>query len=80
VARERGPRRERPLAQLLLPVAVRGGRLDLAEDQVDHAVEQVVLVRDVVVERHRLHAELLGDVAHRELRRATLVGQGHRRT
>ena len=55
-----------------------GGRLDLAEDDVDHPVEEVVLVGDVVVERHRLDAELLGELAHRELLRPALVGQRDR--
>ena len=52
-----------------------GGQVDLAEDQVDHAVEDVVLVGDVVVERHRLDAELLREPAHRERADALRVGQ-----
>jgi len=75
---ERFARRDRSLAQLRLPVAAGQGRLDLAEDDVDHPVEEVVLVVDVVVERHRLDAELLGELAHRELLRPALVGQGDR--
>ena len=75
---ERLARRDRSLAQLGLPVAAGQGRLDLAEDDVDHPVEEVVLVGDVVVERHRLDPELLGELAHRQLLRPALVGQGDR--
>ena len=38
--------------------------VDLADDDVDDAVEQVVLVADVAVEGHRLDAELLAELAH----------------
>ena len=41
-------------------------RFDLAEDDVDHPVEELVLVRDVVVERHRAYAELVCELAHRQ--------------
>ena len=37
-----------------------------AEDDVDDAVEDLLLVRDVVVDRHRLHPERLGQRADRE--------------
>src|SRR4051794_9533124 len=67
--------RDRALAQLGLPVPVRRGRVDLAEDDVDHPVEEVGLAGDVVVERHRLDPELLGELAHRQLLGPTLVGQ-----
>jgi hypothetical protein len=70
--------RDRALAQLGLPVAAGGGRLDLGEDQVDHAVEQVAAVGHVVVQRHRLDAELLGQLAHRQLLDAARVGQRDR--
>jgi len=39
-------------------------QLDLARDQLDDAVQEVVLVRDVVVERHRLDPELLAEPPH----------------
>jgi hypothetical protein len=38
----------------------------LGEDAVDHPVEEVVLVGDVLVERHGLHAELVTQLAHRQ--------------
>ena len=49
--------------------------LDLSDDRVDDAVEERFLVGDVVVERHRLDAELVGEVAHRERLDALLVGE-----
>jgi hypothetical protein len=42
------------LAHGLLPAGLAGGQLDLAEDEVDDAVEDVVLVGHVVVQRHGL--------------------------
>ena len=60
VGRDRGP------ADRLLPVGVARRHLDLAGDRVDDAVEEVVLVRHVVVERHRLDSELLAELAHAE--------------
>ena len=53
-----------------------GRQLDLGEDRVDHAVENVVLVRDVVIQRHRLHAQRLGQLAHGQ--RLDAVGVGER--
>ena len=50
-------------------------QLDLAEDEVGDAVQEVVLVGDVVVERHRLDPELLPEPAHAERVDAGLVGE-----
>jgi hypothetical protein len=80
VPREGVPRRDRPRAQGRLPVAVRRRGFDLAEDDVDHAVEQVVLAGDVVVERHRLDAELLRELAHGHGLEAASVREGDRGT
>ena len=74
-ARARGPRLL--ATHRRLPVGVREGRLDLAEDDVDHAVEEVVLVGDVVVERHRLDAERLAELAHGQRADPALVGEGN---
>src|SRR5580765_7794845 len=52
--------RVRAAADLLAPSSAGRGQVDLAEDDVDDAVEDLVLVLDVVVDRHRLDAELLG--------------------
>jgi len=49
-----------------LPVAVLGGTLDLADDKIQDAIEDVVLVGQVVVKRHRLDAKPLRELAHRE--------------
>jgi len=55
-----------------------GRQVDLAEDDVDHPVEQVALAGDVVVQRHRLHAERLPQLAHAERGHPGLVGEGYR--
>ena len=52
-----------------------GWQLDLAHHDVDDLVPHVVLVRHVVVERHRLDAELLADLAHRERVDSIVVGE-----
>src|SRR4029453_2345463 len=67
--------RDGPLPHGRLPVVLAGGQFDLAEDRVDHAVEEVVLVGDVVVERHRGAAELLAELAHAEGLDAVSVGE-----
>ena len=50
------------------------GRLDLRVHDVGHAVEDVVLVAHVPVQRHRLDAEALADRVHRHRLKAALVG------
>jgi hypothetical protein len=63
------------LAQGVAPVA--GDAVlhdDLAREGVGHAVEELLLVGDVVVERHRPHPEFRGDVAHRDGVDAVAVG------
>src|SRR5437660_11778754 len=49
-----------------LPLLVRGWKLELAQDQIDDAVQEVVLIGDVVVERHGLDAQHLPELAHGE--------------
>jgi adenine/guanine phosphoribosyltransferase-like PRPP-binding protein len=46
----------------------------LAEDDLDHAVEQVVLVDDVLVQGHGHSAELLSEAAHAQGLDAVGVG------
>ncbi len=58
------------------PVARRP--FDLADDQLDEAVEQVVLVPDVPVEGHRVDPELLAELAHAQRVEPVAVGQLHR--
>src|ERR1035437_7726846 len=73
MALQRLARRDRPASHCRPPVVVDRGRLDLAEDDVDHAIEQLILVRHVLVERHRHHAELLREPAHAEPFKPVLV-------
>ena len=75
VAQQRVADRDRPLPHGGPPVgATGGGQLDLAEDEVDDAVDELVLVGEVVVKGHRLDAELLAQLAHAEGLEATLIG------
>jgi hypothetical protein len=53
-------------------------QLDLAEHDIHHAVEDLVLVGDMVVERHRLDVQAVREPAHGERADAVLVGEGHR--
>ena len=61
-----------------LPVVVRPRRLELGEDRREHRVEDVVLARDVVVQRHRLDAEACRELAHRQCRDSVGVGERQR--
>jgi hypothetical protein len=72
-------RRERARSQGRLPAAADPRHADLARHQLHEAVEDVLLAGDVVVERHRLDLERLGEPAHRERVDAALVGQPERR-
>ena len=49
--------------------------VDLAEDEVDHAIDDRFLVGDVVVDRHRLDVELGCELADGEALDADLVGE-----
>ena len=62
-------------AEVGLPVAARRGSLELADDAFDDAVEQVVLVADVAVERHGVDAEVLAEPAHAQRLEAAPVGE-----
>jgi hypothetical protein len=66
VTQERPACREHALAHRGLPVEVGERRVDLADHGVDHAVEHLVLVGHVLVERHRDDTELLCDLPHAE--------------
>ena len=72
--------RDGPLPHGGLPSHVSGRQADLAEHDVDHAVEQVALVGHVVVQRHRFHPEHLAELAHAEGRDAAVVGERDRST
>ena len=70
---ERAPSHRRP------PLGTSRRQLDLAKNDVDHPVEKPLLVRDVVVERHRPDPELLSELAHRQRLDPLAPGQGNRR-
>src|SRR5687767_2102413 len=55
------------------------GELDLAHHQVADAGEQVLLALHVVVDRHRLDAELAREVAHGQRGDALTIGEVHGR-
>ena len=67
-ARDLGERLAPAVGQLVV------GDQQLAHDRVAHERDQLVLVADVVVERHRAGAELGGDAAHRDGLEALRVG------
>jgi hypothetical protein len=75
MARERLSCRGRPLPQFRLPLPFAGWQFNLAEDEVDQAVQEVGLVRHMVVEQHRFHAEDLSEPAHAQVVDAVLIGQ-----
>ena len=75
MARENLAGRDRPLAHGRLPVDACVWQTDLAEQEIDHAVNDLALVAHVAIQRHRLDAELLGELAHAERLDAFLVGQ-----
>ena len=77
--RARTSRAERsPLAHLRPPVPAGHRKLDLAEDDVDERGKDLVLVSDVVVDRHRLGPELLREGADGERPQSAAVGDGER--
>src|SRR5215208_596729 len=49
-----------------LPALVLRRHLQLTKQDLDHPIKQCVLVRNVVVERHRLDAKLTPELPHRE--------------
>ena len=68
----------RPPSYRRLPVGLRGRELDLLEHDVDHGVQQLLLARHVVVERHRARAELAGQPAHAQPVDPLAVGEPDR--
>ena len=49
--------------------------MDLTNDEVGHAVKEVFLSVDVVVERHRLDAQLLGEATHAQSVDSLAIGK-----
>ncbi len=69
------PRREDPPADRALPVGSGRRGIDLAHDGLHHAVQELFLVGHVLVERHRHHAQFLGEPAHAQRLDPDAVGQ-----
>ena len=67
----------RSLPHRQLPVHPDSGQLDLTEDQIDHAVEELILVCHVVVERHCFDAKRLAQPPHAERSDPVLVHEGN---
>ena len=74
---ERLVSRDRARAHRRLPIASRRGQLELPDHEIDDTRENLALARDVVVQRHRLDAELLGEPAHGQRFEALLVGEAN---
>jgi len=67
----------RPPSHLRSPVASRQWEFDLAEHDIEDAVEDLALARDVMVDGHRLDAEVLSERADRQRRpSASRIGDG----
>jgi hypothetical protein len=60
----RGP--DGPLAHGGLPVGSAGRQIDLAEDDVNDPIDDLILVGEVVVDGHRLDPEFLAELPHAE--------------
>lgn len=67
--------REDPFSNSGLPIDIAEWGIDLADDYVDHAVEQLLFIPHVLVERHWYDAELLGDLAHARRLDTPLIGE-----
>jgi hypothetical protein len=54
-----------------------GAQVQLGDQVVDDALEEVLPAVDVAVDRHRLDAELLAQSAHRQRGQAVLIDKGN---
>jgi hypothetical protein len=63
-------------AQFRPPGTPDGGGVHLGEDDIDHAVEELFLVREMAIEGHRGGVQLLREAAHAEGLEAARVGKG----
>src|SRR5215211_6278971 len=79
MAQHRLVRRNGNRTNLRPPVDVRAWDADFRQRRVEDPIEQVLLVRDVVVKRHRLHPELFGELAHAERLDPVFVRERDRR-
>jgi len=75
VAAEDIASRERPSSHCLFPVGPVSRSLYLADDDLDDSVEDLFLVGDVFVERHRLDPEFRPQTTHRQGAEPVSIGQ-----
>src|SRR5919108_4355480 len=68
-------RRDRPLTHGGPPINAADRLIDLAENKVDHAIQNVLLIPHVVVEGHRLDPKSLAELAHAERFDAVSIGE-----
>ena len=73
--KEHRPHRVCAAAHLVLPDAASARQVDAPHDGIDHRVQQIVLVADMVVKRHRLHPQLPSQSAHAQAFHAACIGQ-----
>ena len=74
MAEESSASRQDPLPDGRLPVGPGERRIDLPDDDVDHPVEQLVLVGHMLLQSHRDDSDLPGQVAHAERLDPAVVG------
>jgi len=79
VTQQRLPRREDSLPHSDSPIGSADWGIDLADDDIEHSVEELFFVGYMLVERHRDDAELIGELAHAQRIDPGLVGQDHGR-
>ena len=75
MAQEDVAERDRAPAHGRLPVAVAGRQIDLGEDEIDDAIDDLVPVGEVVVHRHPLDPEFLTQLAHAHRLEPALIGE-----
>jgi hypothetical protein len=69
-------RGEDPLPHRAFPPRPGDGRIDLADDHIDHSVQELFFVGDVLVERHRYNPQLFGEPPHAQRLDPGFVSKG----
>src|SRR5438309_8383286 len=59
-----------------LPIGSGGRRIDLADDHIDHSVQELFLVGHMLVERHRDDPQLLSEISHAQCFDPDVIGKG----
>jgi len=70
-------RGEDSLPDRALPIDSGDGRIDLADDDIEHSVEELLFVGHMLVEGHRYDAQLIGEPSHAERLDPGAVCQGY---